>query len=401
MTTKMRLSSRAEPSRLLAGAAAVALLLLPACSYVPDWANPVSWYDGLFGDNVPPPKEATGRKPQTESTPPRDQRFPTLATVPERPRAQSSPEERRAVAQGLVADRAGARYTDESLRAGPGQGQTPPQRPSRSDPASAEAVPPPAPAGQTQRPVPGPLTAGPVPAPLTGGAARAPAQALPVPPPAAFAPLGAAPGGAMAQVTPVPGALSSGAPWRGLPVVAVPVYTNVSYVVPGLSLPPDQATLQQVFQQHLAAQRLTRLNGQAEQRLAAPAAFVPVPLPSGVAAYAGALEGNGRGNASAVLPFALGAAALDAAALANVQELARAVREGGAVLRVIGHASPSGAGDLELSVRRAEAVARALRQAGVPAERLIVEGRGASQPIVAASTAEADALSRRVEVFLQ
>ena len=36
----------------------LALGSLAACSSVPDWANPVSWYDDMFGDTVDPANRA-------------------------------------------------------------------------------------------------------------------------------------------------------------------------------------------------------------------------------------------------------------------------------------------------------------------------------------------------------
>ncbi len=48
----------ARPIRRPARALALVLTMsLGACAWVPDWANPVEWYDTVLGDNVPPPPQ--------------------------------------------------------------------------------------------------------------------------------------------------------------------------------------------------------------------------------------------------------------------------------------------------------------------------------------------------------
>ena len=44
--------SRAVAQRARTATALVALLALVGCSQVPDWANPVEWYDSVAGDDV-------------------------------------------------------------------------------------------------------------------------------------------------------------------------------------------------------------------------------------------------------------------------------------------------------------------------------------------------------------
>ena len=103
-----------------------ASLSLSACSYVPDWGNPVVWYDsvvsGIGGNSDAPPKadaEAVRRAQGQPATAASDSKsFPSLKDVPQQAPETSSSEVRRQVAQGLVADRDNARYTDQVLRAG-------------------------------------------------------------------------------------------------------------------------------------------------------------------------------------------------------------------------------------------------------------------------------------------
>jgi len=90
---------------LLAG-----VLMLGACSSVPDAVNPVSWYRGASDWITGEPSAA-----QTTARPAVAGEFPSLSTVPQRPEALS-PEDRRDITQGLKSDRANARYSDEAIR---------------------------------------------------------------------------------------------------------------------------------------------------------------------------------------------------------------------------------------------------------------------------------------------
>ena len=156
-----------------------ASLSLSACSFVPDWGNPVVWYDsvvgGIGGNSDAPPKadaEAVRQvQGQTAIAASDSKNFPSLKTVPQQVPQTSSSEERRRVAQGLVADRDNAKYTDQVLRAG---GTPKPQSPptqiatvaptpsSKPVTASSAAVPQPAQASQTPR-VQKPVAAAPAP----------------------------------------------------------------------------------------------------------------------------------------------------------------------------------------------------------------------------------------------
>lgn len=71
-------------------------------------------------------------------------------------------------------------------------------------------------------------------------------------------------------------------------------------------------------------------------------------------------------------------------------------------VRVIGHADSTGSDsyNLDLSRRRAEAVADFLRTQGVEAQRLEAVGRGEAQPIADNGTEEGRSKNRRVEIRL-
>ncbi len=128
------------------GRAAVAIvfaLLLGACASTPDWANPVEWYEGtsdwISGDDDDSKARDEARRSQNAAAG-GDQAFPTLSTVPERPKRVTSESGRSKVEAGLIADRDRARH--EALA----PGASPPPKPA-SPPPTLMAVPgaPPAP----------------------------------------------------------------------------------------------------------------------------------------------------------------------------------------------------------------------------------------------------------------
>jgi outer membrane protein OmpA-like peptidoglycan-associated protein len=75
----------------------------------------------------------------------------------------------------------------------------------------------------------------------------------------------------------------------------------------------------------------------------------------------------------------------------------------GAKVQIDGYADPRGPATLndDLSLRRAEAVALALQQAGVPEERLVIAAHGASQSTSPRGDLDAYAFDRRVTVRLE
>jgi len=73
------------------------------------------------------------------------------------------------------------------------------------------------------------------------------------------------------------------------------------------------------------------------------------------------------------------------------------------VIDVIGHADSDGAADynMDLSRRRASAVAGYLVDRGIMPERFYVDGRGESAPIASNETAAGKAQNRRVEILIR
>jgi len=128
----------------------------------------------------------------------------------------------------------------------------------------------------------------------------------------------------------------------------------------------------------------------------------------GAVAAATALRA-GRAMRLATIGFGSGSAQLDRGDRGAVEQVASIQRRQGGLVVVVGHASRE-AGDarsvqdrianLNVSLDRANAVARALERAGVPAGSIRVEARGDSEPAIAATTAAAEAANRRVEIFI-
>ncbi len=175
MTSRESRQSRRGRSRVsVNGPVAVTILalVLAGCSYVPEWASPVTWYDGVAsgvssvagavggvfsgGDDEDSVQEAAAAATEDEDGD--DEAYPRLSAVPDRPEPSADTGD---VAEGLVADRENARYTDEQLRSGGGTA------PREVEVAAVQPAPAPA---RTPAPVTAPARA---PAPVT---APAPAE---------------------------------------------------------------------------------------------------------------------------------------------------------------------------------------------------------------------------------
>lgn len=114
-----------------------------------------------------------------------------------------------------------------------------------------------------------------------------------------------------------------------------------------------------------------------------------------------AAAATGRGDLN--LGFELGSAVLTAEAQANAKEFAKALMSpalAGKKVLIEGHTDRQGSRELnlELSQRRAQAVADFLKAQGVPADRLQVKGFGFDRPLPGRSAASSD--NRRVEAVL-
>jgi outer membrane protein OmpA-like peptidoglycan-associated protein len=87
---------------------------------------------------------------------------------------------------------------------------------------------------------------------------------------------------------------------------------------------------------------------------------------------------------------------VDSAVLARVAEIQR---ENGGIVRIVAHAAQD-RDNLDVSRRRALAIAQELRRLGVPTSQMVAEAASDEEPIYQASTARGLAANRRVEVFM-
>ncbi|MSO66203.1 MAG: OmpA family protein [Alphaproteobacteria bacterium] len=517
----MRNAKAFERMRSVTFAAGAVALLLAGCS-VPNWVNPVRWYD-LVTDQF-----------SSDPAPHAQQSAPPLSSVPERPRATPL-EDRRQVTQGLVADREGARYTDDIVRRAETDSPTPPSvrtAPAPTQVARAEppprALPPPV-AVAAPAPVPpassaspasnaappraaessstGPtlaerrtqpdtrlaqaadplaerrITPGPAPTPaappradslddrratpiappaspaadddtldsrrtITSGRvgrttpppvappanvvvkpmappARPPTVAAAPPPPAAFPPAAAAPAPSVPRAAAAP--LPAPAPAPASVVGTAPAFVPPR---PTVAVAPGDTVLSQTFAKMLSESASTVTTAPAHISFAGPTAARLGPADTTAPAivrdtFNASLRGGeevarrgvqpaqtgpsagGMSPNAAVIRFANGASKVEANYAPALRDIADTFKQRGGRLRVIGYASSRAKGsevdqrliNFRLAHDRAQAVASELIGQGVPVQAIFIESRG-EDPRFRAGTPEAEAESRRAEVFL-
>jgi len=352
---QVKILGRAAGFLFSRSAARVALALplwLTACSHVPDAINPVAWYRAVSGTSNSDYKDDQARNQQNLESG-SNQPYPNLASVPDVPDRALSSIDRSKLQDSLIADRNNAKYSGQQLEAG---------QPPGSGTADTTA----APQSQTQAdatasPVP-PVAANPVPAPAPTSSAP-PATQAHQPPPAESALQSPA-------VRTVP---------QGEPVPPPPPPANVAQAPAAVPAPPPMQT----------------------------ASTGPITLtpPTQRPAQTGlAMHPPGGGNTIAVsvgaITFAPGSAALPATDN-SLSQIAGLYKQTGGRIRVVGHSEPAAAGsspaqqqvaDLDLALDRANAVAQALAQMGVPANEISVE----AAPIKVGTSD-----TPRAEVFMQ
>ena len=303
-------------------------------------------------------------EPQRVATATTEGQEPNLGDVPSQAPETSSQAARQQAREGLMADRSQARYTDETLT-GEGLVGTAPGLTDPSAPAATRTAPSAAPSPPPFASVDG--QSGAQPAARQSyqlGGSQAAAQ-------------GAAPAAVQAQA-------QAQETQRSQQAAPTPVSPQV---------------LQQT--QPRAAQAVPR---QAQQQAAAIPSPAPPPTPSLPPLPPGPPVLLG------VIYFNHNSTALSQQDLQVLRQVVALQQQSGGVLRVVGHASQRTAQlnpqvheqtNLQLSQRRAESVARALRGFGVRPDRVIAEGRGDSEQLYYEFMPTGEAGNRRVEIFLQ
>ena len=320
-------------------------------------------------------------KPQ-QPTPGANQPYPNLASVPPAPTLPNQAE-LSAITNGLIADRAHAQYLAEgaplpdpsSPQASPGLFGVG----TASPPAPPSLAPPPAGAATASLPA---ATA--PPPPPSAGTATASLPAATAPPPAPVRPPARAPVGAV-QSTPLP-AVSPPAPAAATPgpvpqsAGAPPASTNVPARAPAQAA-VQSAPLSTVVPPAPAAVAPGPVP-QISNAPPAPPAFASVPTQAPAQTTVSA---NGVDVA-----FGAGSAALTEGDVAALKSLA--ARRGNKVIEAlgrgdgVGNAPAAQAQAVTLGFARAQAIAKALRDAGVPENAIQVmsfaSGRGGAAQLV-------------------
>lgn len=377
---------------------------LGACSSVPDAVNPVSWYHGVESwfedDEAPPPEVKTAAAEETAKTPGEGKSFPSVNEVPDKPATQSTVEERREMMQELGADKANAQYVEETESAAAASaGDTEAgmaveteevevaaaQAPAGGDISPEDAPPPPPPPAAAEEPIldlSSPLPPSDRPPPLT---ADTPPPAPPAPP---------APAEAVSPASPGSGELDEVYEEK-LQESAPTVTTDVA----GPTAPPPGAG---------AAGPVEGAMGSAPPPFEAPSSPV-AQAEMQMAATTMPPAFLGPSTQLATIYFGNNSAALRDSERKKIREVAAAYKERGGRLRVYGYASSRTADmdpvthqmvNFDISVRRADAVTRALIAQGVKAEDVHATALSDTQPIYYESMPAGEAGNRRVEIFV-
>ena len=384
---------------------------------------------------------------------------PDLASLPARPAPAATPGDRQQTTQSLASDGAQARYSGDALRGGTEAAAPPPaaseaapnvaQRllggqdapptasdapPTASDtpptaapalPPQVAAAPPPAatpPASPPPAALPPQMPAGAQPA----VPAAAPVQTAALPSATVATPVGpsaSAPSAARGAQPAVP----ANAPTRGAAATMTqPTASDAALGFRPSAAPPLDPSVSQFVSAPIVAQyRQTASNSVTVNSGAMPA--VPAVPAKGartssddgsVVANLDSVAGgrismmNGGVPPTAVVYFAGDGVKLSKAAHAQVRAAVAAFKASGgrATVRVIGHAS-SRTGNMSVerhmetifakSQARASAVAQDLIHQGVPADKVMIDAVGDSQPVYFESMPKGEEGNRRAEIFVQ
>jgi outer membrane protein OmpA-like peptidoglycan-associated protein len=109
-----------------------------------------------------------------------------------------------------------------------------------------------------------------------------------------------------------------------------------------------------------------------------------------------------RVNVPSDLSFATGRADLNPSLRPVLDQFAQGL-DNTVLVRIVGHTDSTGSDAINdpLSLERARTVRNYLEDRGVPASRLMIEGRGSRQPVADNGTDAGRAKNRRVEIFLR
>jgi len=331
-------------ARIWIGTAIAAVALpLAGCSHVPDAVNPVAWYRDAAGTSKSDAQDANQRNQQNLDAGSK-QPYPNLATVPNAPTQATSTIDRDKLVQGLVADRANAKYNNEQLQAGSQLASiAPPPPPVKLSPPGTPATNAVSPPSNPAAPAPSASTSTAAPSTSAAkgrGQEQPPAESSLVSPTMPSTPQG--------QVPPPPPAQPEVARTSPPPAPTIPSATPSA---------PAAAP-------HLTPPAGVRAGGQPSLAMRTPAkAQSPVSVSVGD------------------VVFAQGSSDLADTQRSALSEIAGLYKQTGGDIRIVGHSEPGHSNDairqriagLDLALDRANAVAQALTKMGVPAHNIRVE----------------------------
>lgn len=395
-------------------------LMANACSSIPSWVDPGTW----LGPDVP--DQASDND---------NGGYPDLANIPEKPTQASTDEDQKKVADTLVAARNNVQYSAETLRGGTeASAAPPPAAPPPQAVAPAEESAPASPAVQEASPNPDDTASSDQPAAPANETANAPAPApteqvaTAEEPPAAAQP--AVPADSTERALPsVPASPATDAALGFQPSKAPPLDASVAQFVP-------QPIIARFAQTASVAPPAAPAVPDKDVKLKTPKGTRPSKLETGetdvggpesmsgaVVADLGVLQAptasetsvytNSAGlPAAAVVFFPGDITSLNAEARQAVRSAVAAFRARGgqSYIRVVGHSSSRTANmpvlkHLEFifkkSQDRASAVARELIHEGVPANRILINAVGDSQPVYYESMPKGEDGNRRTEIFIE
>ena len=314
----------------------VFVFALASCSFFDDV---VSIFDGDEPATQTASDEGLRERGDAAREAAEDADTPSLTSVPNRP-ATPAPTNRERVVEGLISDRENARYTDDAIRL---QGST--RAPEASQSASRPATPAPAPAARV----------------------TAPASATPaiIPPPQS-------------------------------PVITPPQLPATPTPTARPSVPPAP-----VIQPRPAAPAPQLASAQRPSVVVDTSAI-------GGGGYVPASARVGRETQVATIQFNHSSSRLSARDRQIIATVASAQRSDNTDLLIVGHASsrtrqlPKArreVANFQVSFKRANAVAQALIQSGVPSNRVTVEAVADDQPVYSEAIPNGEAGNRRTEIF--
>ena len=381
----MTRTNEKRPGRFRIGMAGATMVVIGAagalggCSEVPDYLNPVEWYNSTV-DYVAGDDKGDVADARTQAAAKRgegaDQPMPSLGDTPDRPNVDAAKTSRE-IREGLVADTTGRKYAPVIQHQGAAQSVlADEQRPTvvAASPAAPEA---PKPVAATTSPAAAPAKPMPaMPAPMTAGNPPAPPT--------------------ITQDVKAPSAaMTKPAAQPAMPQFAPPA-------PPANAMMGAADSFETVV---ISSDGVHRTTSWGEGAKAAPAAVAMAPR----APIGGQYTPPGQTLKVATIQFRDGSAGLDDRDTAILRQVLQLQKERGGRIRIVGHAS-SRTRDMDptrhrmvnyqISVDRAESVAKEFQAMGVPNQDLVVVAKADTEPLYYEIMPSGEAGNRRTDIYL-